>query len=359
MNKINSDNLYVNMRPWEEGGNRIVYPENASNLAFDLHNDFILGEINYLTDDQSTIEFCFAGHGYNPNSMAKESKKRKIALIFSNVANITNSPDFMVNDIRNLKIDDFVVNPDATKLKVEWYSWQSAEQEQLWLCFDAQHNGILGLYSDVAGTNTRYYTHSTHGDGPVVGQIVNGAAYYFLTDLRGSIVKVTDINGNVQNTYEYDPYGTLLHSTGSVQNPWRYAGAYYDWQTGLYKMGARYYNSTDARWTQLDPSGAEAGYVYAAANPVNLVDPSGYAPLPSTLLNETAAGCVAGGVSGGVGGALVAAYTGGLATPAILYGAGAGCALGGSAALYDTYFGEGTGSGFRAINDFLFLRDFR
>ncbi|HEX8182838.1 MAG TPA: RHS repeat-associated core domain-containing protein [Candidatus Saccharimonadales bacterium] len=151
---------------------------------------------------------------------------------------------------------------------------------------DAQHNGILGLYSDVAGTNTRYYTHSTHGDGPVVGEVVNGAAYYFLTDLRGSIVKVTDINGTVQNTYDYDPYGTLLSSTGSVQNPWRYAGAYYDYQTQLYKMGARYYNSTDARWTQLDPSGVEYGYVYAGANPVNLIDPSGYAPCTYTARSD-------------------------------------------------------------------------
>lgn len=45
---------------------------------------------------------------------------------------------------------------------------------------------------------------------------------------------------------------------------------------GLYKMGARYYQPELGRWTQQDPSGAEANvYLYVGGNPVNFVDPSG------------------------------------------------------------------------------------
>ncbi len=61
-----------------------------------------------------------------------------------------------------------------------------------------------------------------------------------------------------------------------MANPWRYTGQYQDTATGLYKMGARYYEPELGRWTQQDPSGLDANaYTYVGGNPVNFVDPSG------------------------------------------------------------------------------------
>jgi RHS repeat-associated protein len=98
----------------------------------------------------------------------------------------------------------------------------------------------------------------------------------------GSVVGLTDSSGKLVNTYQYDPYGNLTSSTGTVANPWRYAGGYYDSGTGLYKFGIRYYDPTTGRWTQRDPVGGSLQelvkanpYVYAGNNPVNMVDPSG------------------------------------------------------------------------------------
>ncbi|MFF7360761.1 RHS repeat-associated core domain-containing protein, partial [Streptomyces sp. NPDC008125] len=52
-------------------------------------------------------------------------------------------------------------------------------------------------------------------------------------------------------------------------------GAYTD-PTGLYKMGARYYDPTLGRFTQPDPSGQETNpYLYAEGDPINRTDPSG------------------------------------------------------------------------------------
>jgi len=93
---------------------------------------------------------------------------------------------------------------------------------------------------------------------------------------------LTDSNGTLVSTYQYDPYGNLTSSTGSVTNPWRFAGGYFDSSTGLYKFGARYYDPTIGRWTQQDllrgslsdPTSLNR-YVYAGDDPVNLVDPSG------------------------------------------------------------------------------------
>ncbi|HWB70621.1 MAG TPA: RHS repeat-associated core domain-containing protein, partial [Egibacteraceae bacterium] len=82
----------------------------------------------------------------------------------------------------------------------------------------------------------------------------------------------------------------------AVANSWRYAGAWLDAATGLYKMGLRYYSPDLARWTQPDPlqragnltlpADANA-YAYVGGNPVNFVDPTG-AVSGSTL------GCVLG-----------------------------------------------------------------
>jgi hypothetical protein len=44
------------------------------------------------------------------------------------------------------------------------------------------------------------------------------------------------------NSYTYDPYGTQLTAptgTGPKNNPWRFAGEYYDTDTQQYKIGAR------------------------------------------------------------------------------------------------------------------------
>jgi len=102
-----------------------------------------------------------------------------------------------------------------------------------------------------------------------------------LFDGLGSVVAVTDSTGAVVSTYKYDPYGKHTATTGTVTNPWRFAGQYYDSQTGLYKMGQRYYNPANARWTQQDPIRQIGSFhqsdrcPYAGDDPINLTDPNG------------------------------------------------------------------------------------
>jgi len=158
----------------------------------------------------------------------------------------------------------------------------------------SEQNGLLGLYSDTSNGTSTYYTHLPSGIKQVLGEVIGTTPYYYLTDIHGSVVAVVDGSGNVANTYKYDPYGNTLSSTGSIANPFRYESGYYDGQTGLYKFGERYYNAVDARWTQLDPSGKNPGYIYAGDDPVNLIDPSG----------TDFTGCLAAGLS----------YTGSLAS---------------------------------------------
>ncbi|HYH75263.1 MAG TPA: RHS repeat-associated core domain-containing protein [Candidatus Saccharimonadales bacterium] len=169
-------------------------------------------------------------------------------------------------------------------------------------------NGLMGIYSETTSGTTRYYTHAPQKNGQILGQAISGTAYFYLTDLRGSTVKMTDINGVVKNTYDYDPYGVQLNATGTTPNAIRYASGYLDEQTALYKFGARYYNPSDGRWTQTDPSGQDEGYLYANVNPVNFVDPDGYLSLSFECARTLAFGAFGGGfaLGSGVGGLLTA-----------------------------------------------------
>jgi RHS repeat-associated protein len=83
------------------------------------------------------------------------------------------------------------------------------------------------------------------------------------------------------DTFKYDPYGNLTNTTGSLYEPIRFAGGFYDIQTGLYHFGQRYYDSQSGRWTQQDPADDPLSlngwnrFVYAGDDPINNVDPSG------------------------------------------------------------------------------------
>jgi RHS repeat-associated protein len=66
--------------------------------------------------------------------------------------------------------------------------------------------------------------------------------------------------------------------------------AYFDVETGFYKMGTRYYDPNIGRWTQQDPDRGTLSdplslnpYMYSECNPVNSTDPTGRS-LGCTLL---------------------------------------------------------------------------
>lgn len=138
----------------------------------------------------------------------------------------------------------------------------------------------LGLASQSKTSGSVYYTRDP--DGTLISLRTGAGSvgvshYYYEFDGLGSVVSLTDASGTVVNTYGYDPYGNLRGApTEAVSNPYRYTGGYQDAQTGLYKLGVRYYDSTLGRFTQPDPSGQAANtYLYAGSDPANYTDPTG------------------------------------------------------------------------------------
>jgi len=109
-----------------------------------------------------------------------------------------------------------------------------------------------------------------------------GQTYYTHTNYRGDILAITDTNKTRVATYKYGPWGELLSSTGTFSQPFRYAGYYFDEETGLYYLKARYYSPELGRFLTKDtfegfnnnPQSLNL-YAYANGNPVMNVDPDG------------------------------------------------------------------------------------
>ncbi|GER88809.1 hypothetical protein KDW_29710 [Dictyobacter vulcani] len=178
-----------------------------------------------------------------------------------------------------------------------------------------------------------FLLHFAYGD-----HALDGKAYYYLFDGRGSIVRMTDSTGAVVNQYGYDPFGGDASRTIVVNNPWRYAGGYYESNTGLYTFGIRYLDVQFNRWTQRTPVGGSLAetlkpnpYEYAGDNPVNEVDPSGRFDVSQTCWDAVAAvfitavvGIVLATISAGIGLAAFAAIVT-ATSPEVAVGAGSAC----------------------------------
>jgi RHS repeat-associated protein len=131
--------------------------------------------------------------------------------------------------------------------------------------------GIPQLISD---GNTAYVTGP---GGLVLEQITGSTTLWYHHDQLGSTRAVTDSSGTVHASYTFDPFGNQTASTGSVANPFLFAGQYRDSETGLYYLRARCYDPVTAQFLSRDPllEQTRTPYGYATENPLNRVDPSG------------------------------------------------------------------------------------
>ena len=138
--------------------------------------------------------------------------------------------------------------------------------------------------------NSKSFRHSiiiitkyVYGIG-LIGEETSGSFKTYHFDYRGSTAAITDINGNVTDTFEYDTYGNLISRTGTSAVIFLYNGrdGVVTDENGLIYMRARYYSPKLKRFINADIIAGEISnavtlnrYAYANGNPVSNIDPFG------------------------------------------------------------------------------------
>lgn len=123
-------------------------------------------------------------------------------------------------------------------------------------------NTINGkVLAQKTGEDILYFQYDS-SDVPV-GFVLNDTQYFYITNLSGDIVGITDAGGELIAEYSYDEWGKLLSITTSQENnaeqlaiaeinPLRYRGYYYDTETGYYYLQSRYYDPSICRFINAD-----------------------------------------------------------------------------------------------------------
>ena len=155
------------------------------------------------------------------------------------------------------------------------------------LCGDSDttyvYNTNAKLSSMLMKTTDGVVTKYVYGRG-LVGEETNGVFKTYHFDYRGSTVAITDINGDVTDTFEYDTYGKLTSRTGNSDVIFLYNGrdGVVTDSNGLIYMRARYYSPELRRFVNADILAGDIAnavtlnrYAYANGNPVSLIDPKG------------------------------------------------------------------------------------
>ena len=179
-------------------------------------------------------------------------------------------------------------------------------------CYDGDQVIAEYDYNDVSQNYelARKFIYGLGIDEPIcmIDVADNNAVYYYHFDGLGSVVALSNVNGEIVEQYSYDVFGEP-NRLSDVNNPYMFTGRRYDPKTGLYYYRARDYSPDIGRFMQVDPisstnlkdpasklanevilltisdvphfnpllgnTGRINLYTYVQNNPLNNIDPSG------------------------------------------------------------------------------------
>jgi RHS repeat-associated protein len=110
----------------------------------------------------------------------------------------------------------------------------------------------------------------------------SGGRQFYLFDGLGSVTDLTNLDGSLRATYQYDAWGNPRSTSGQSFNLFGFTGHERDPETGLYYFKARFYDPAVGRFLPEDPFPGVPDlppslhrYVYAFGSPAVYLDPSG------------------------------------------------------------------------------------
>jgi len=343
--------------------------ENQRDWSFfeDKHRtEYIYDEASQLLKEDYQFVYNYDLNGNLLSKISKDSSKDSFSYTYSSTNQLTSVRSYQyVGDPIKMQVDyqyDVLGRRIQKKVIDNRNSAKSFVKKYI-------YNGE-NIFAELNGNNQveAVYTHSplnpddileaeiTH-DGVQGGLASSPGKYQFLKDVIGTVIDITDSDGNVIQRYNYTAFGKIRSIkdgsdndiTGSpiVNTAFAFTGREHDFETGLYYYRARYYDPAIGRFLQSDPAPGRMlspitfnKYVYAGNNPMLFTDSTGkdfWTDVGKAVVIVCAI------VVGFYVGAAFAAYMGisGLAAiiPGMIAGGAAGAVVGGAG--YEL-FGVGT-----------------
>ena len=161
------------------------------------------------------------------------------------------------------------------------------------LLYERNENGVITRYyvdgadiiaeGTVTGGNAQYKASYIRGLGLAARQASDGSKNYYLRDGHGDVVELRNEAGELKISYTYDIWGNPQDTEGEADNPFRYAGEYWDEATGLQYLRARWYDPSVGRFINEDTFEGQIDnplslnlYTYVQNNPLIYIDPTGH-----------------------------------------------------------------------------------
>ncbi|ATW25278.1 RHS repeat-associated core domain-containing protein [Candidatus Formimonas warabiya] len=122
----------------------------------------------------------------------------------------------------------------------------------------------------------------------LISRNVSGITAYYMYNGHGDVTALINSAGTILATYYYDAFGNILESTGTINNPFKYAGYQHDQETGYYYLMSRYYDPVTARFISEDTYRGNLNdplslnlYTYCHNEPLMYTDPTGHIERPT------------------------------------------------------------------------------
>ncbi len=166
---------------------------------------------------------------------------------------------------------------DADGNRIDMYFYHT-NKRYTYDCSDGRHRLV---WTDDHTTTETIYGYGADG---LLWSMSEGEYQFYHYDYRGSVVAVTDINGNVTDTLKYDVYGEVTERTGESALIFGYNGQYgvLTDPNGLLYMRTRFYSPELRRFMNADVIDGSITdsttlnlFTYVNGNPISFVDPFG------------------------------------------------------------------------------------
>ncbi|MCW8932070.1 MAG: RHS domain-containing protein, partial [Gammaproteobacteria bacterium] len=125
--------------------------------------------------------------------------------------------------------------------------------------FIYNQNGKVIAEADASGNLIREYVYYQSEPMALIKYGQNAGIYYYHRDHLGTPQRMTDQNQVVVWSADYDAFGQVSLLVETVENPLRFAGQYYDDESGLHYNYHRYYDPSLGRYITSDPIGLNGG----------------------------------------------------------------------------------------------------